>query len=429
MEDAVSGCVRREAKERPDLLDASSPEGLSVVQITTAPEFGHSHVYMESPVFTPDSKRFIFMRLRNAEERNARKLQRDYFLCDIDDDFALRRLTDEPGASAPAVPRDGGCAYYIVDASAPGHAKSDVRLKRVRLDSFKRETLAVIDSPLPDCRAMPSRVYALASISPDGRRLCTSAFLGDGRTENAPWALLVFDLESARVQIALSGEEYCNMHPQYCRSEEAARDILVQHNHDSRCDERGNIVKLVGGSGADVHVIRDDGNDFRDMPWGRDGLEFCQGHQCWRGRMRSAVSSMDAHPDHHLPLVESLPMRCSEHHLGKRLSGAMRNVITRDVELPAFCHFAFDPTGTKFVSDTYIKEDLRGRGGLFIGSLDPAPGAALRLRHLLFPRSSWQHGQQSHPHPFLSPDGTKAFFNSDESGQPQIYMIRGFEYP
>jgi Tol biopolymer transport system component len=33
----------------------------------------------------------------------------------------------------------------------------------------------------------------------------------------------------------------------------------------------------------------------------------------------------------------------------------------------------------------------------------------------------------SHIHPFLSPDGRMAFFNSDESGRLQAYMIRGLE--
>lgn len=33
----------------------------------------------------------------------------------------------------------------------------------------------------------------------------------------------------------------------------------------------------------------------------------------------------------------------------------------------------------------------------------------------------------AHMHPFLSPDGRWAFFNSDESGQLQAYAIRGLE--
>jgi len=42
---------------------------------------------------------------------------------------------------------------------------------------------------------------------------------------------------------------------------------------------------------------------------------------------------------------------------------------------------------------------------------------------LLDPRSS-RH-KDTHPHPFLSTDGTMALFNSDEGGVLQAYMIRG----
>ena len=35
--------------------------------------------------------------------------------------------------------------------------------------------------------------------------------------------------------------------------------------------------------------------------------------------------------------------------------------------------------------------------------------------------------KRTHPHPFLSPDGLMAFFNSDVSGVLQAYMIRGLD--
>ncbi len=44
---------------------------------------------------------------------------------------------------------------------------------------------------------------------------------------------------------------------------------------------------------------------------------------------------------------------------------------------------------------------------------------------LLNPRSTWR--KESHIHPFLSPDGRAGFFNSDESGVHQCYMVRGWE--
>jgi len=54
---------------------------------------------------------------------------------------------------------------------------------------------------------------------------------------------------------------------------------------------------------------------------------------------------------------------------------------------------------------------------------------------LVEPRSDWTFllspgstlNKQTHIHPFLSPDGKMAFFNSDESGVAQAYMICGLE--
>ena len=34
--------------------------------------------------------------------------------------------------------------------------------------------------------------------------------------------------------------------------------------------------------------------------------------------------------------------------------------------------------------------------------------------------------KDTHIHPFLSPDGVSGFFNSDESGVLQAYMVRGW---
>lgn len=49
-------------------------------------------------------------------------------------------------------------------------------------------------------------------------------------------------------------------------------------------------------------------------------------------------------------------------------------------------------------------------------------GPARSFQFLLHPKTSWRAG--AHAHPFLSPDGRTAFFNSDESGVMQAYMIK-----
>jgi hypothetical protein len=427
MESPVNEPMIRESKERPDLLDPQSPPGLRVVQITTDNRVASSHVYMEAPIFTPDSRRFIYFRLGNPRERDSREHRRQYMICDIADRFAGQQITNELGATGPAVSPDGKYMYYLVDETRVGGSR--IRLKRVLLDTLWREEIIVIDRALPGCDAVPSRLYPLSSISPDGKRLCTSAHLGNGLKANASWGLIVFDLEKVTAEVVLQGSDYCNMHPQYCHNAKQGHDILVQHNHGSECDASGKIVTLTGGEGADVHVVRDDGSNFRDMPWGRDGVERCQGHQCWRGAHVTAVSSMSSGPDALGPLVEALPAQTDKRHTGKLIPGAWRNEISRNVQRPFFCHFAFDPTGTKFVSDFRDPDDLQRKSSIVIGSLGEGKDSALRIRHLLHPRATWKHGQQSHPHPFLSPDGRWAFFNSNESGLCQIFAIEGFAYP
>lgn len=438
MEQPVSVPVVRESRQRQDLLTPESPEGLRLVQITTDPRFNNSHIYMESHVFTPDSRRFVYQRFRKFDPDDHNKTAHDtiLYLCDIEDGFSLRQLTDEQGAKAPSVSPDGKYVYYIVDQTVPGGGKAI--LKRVSLDSFKRETLLVIDSPLPGTNYRPSRFYVLSTISSDGKRLAISAFLGDGQTEGAPYGLLIFDLVDYSVRLVYEHPEFCNMHPQYCQSKDAqaSHDIMIQHNHGSRSDIQGKNMKLVADDiGGDIHVIRDDGTNWRDVPWGRDIDEHVHGHECWRGEGLSAIGGIWLGPMDPVqrPIVESRPIPTDEStsHMGKNLPDAQRNFITREIDNPRFNHFAFDPSGTKMVSD-YIGYAAAGRRHedcrLYIGTLPQGEDSCLKVRYLLRPGCSWS-GHLAHPHPFLSPDGQKAFFNSDIDGNLQICMVDGYEYP
>jgi hypothetical protein len=233
---------------------------------------------------------------------------------------------------------------------------------------------------------------------------------------------MVFDIERASVQLVIHGPSWCNMHPQYCRSQgaQAAHDILIQENHDNEADANGAITRLTGGAGADIHVIRDDGTDFRDMPWGRDGNEFCQGHQCWRGRSQWAVTSTGTRQPPEAQLIEALAAPLAGH-LGINTPGGVRNDLTREFDNPHFYHFATDIAGKRLVSDAGpLNEDA----SIYLAEFGQHGRDPLRnFTYLVSPRSSCV--KTAHIHPFLSPDGKLAFFNSDESGILQAYMIRG----
>ncbi len=408
-------------KLRNDLLAPDGAQGLEVVQLTTGP-LPSSHLYMEAQVFTPDSKRFVLHESATAHGSSKDDPRHRYLVCDLDDNCALRPITDETGVTAPSISPDGRHLYYFVDQTEVNGGK--LTLKRVGLDGTDRRTLLVVDSVLPGTAYRPSCIYPLSTIRSDGKRLALSCFLGDGRREEQPWGLMVFDLVRLSVELILEGPSWCNVHPQYSRSTDEAkrRDILVQENHGNSCDAAGEIRRLVGGNGADIHVIKDDGTDFGTMPWGRDGNEQCQGHQCWRGKTDWAITSTMTKEPAECQLIESKAVT-EAGHLGAASPGGIRNDLSRKVDAPCFYHFATDAAGHWLVTDTG-KTDHGGR--LYIARFHRAGRDALSSwTCVAHPRSSW--GPDVHIHPCLSPDGTKAFFNSDESGHLQAYMVRGLE--
>ncbi len=405
---------------RCDLLDRNTPSGIEVLQLTTERDVPASHIYMEAQIFTPDSKRLLLHRSATPHGSDPHDPEHRYLVCDLDDGCKLYPLTEETGATAPSVTPDGRMVYYFVDQTRVGGGQ--LILKCVELDGRNRRTVMVIDAPLPDTTYRPSRIYPLSTISPDGRRLAVSAFLGDGTSDDAPYGLLVFDLESATVQLVIAGPTWCNMHPQYSRSPSAGHDIMIQENHGNRHDRTGRIISLTGQAGADIHVIRDDGTNLRNLPWGRDGNEFCQGHQCWRGQSRWAITSTSMHDTGEEQLIESRAVEFAGH-VGLATPNGIRNHLSRSFDRPCFYHFATDTRGRWLVTDAGPRDD---GGRIFLAALgEPGQDAALNWTYLLNPRSSWR--KEAHVHPFLSPDGSMAFFNSDESGLLQAYMIRGLD--
>lgn len=407
--------------ERPDLRSPAGPAGLEVYQLT-AEALPSSHIYMEAQIFTPDATRFLLHRSAHPHGSDPRDPEHRYLLCDLQDGGRLCPVTSELGATAPSIAPDGATLYYFVDQTEPGRG-GRLTLRRVDLDGSGRRDVAVVDGPVPGTGLRPSRPYPLSTVRADGRRVALSCYLGDLEAGRVDWGLLVFDVDTGGVDLVLQGPSWCNVHPQYCRSADPAalRDLLVQENHGNECDASGQFTRLVGGAGADIHVIRDDGTDLRDLPWGRDGNEHCQGHQCWIGATTTALTSTAKRQPPEWALIAGRPVPHVGHE-GLKTPGAWRSDLSRTFAHPDFHHFATDAAGRWLICDA----GPRDRGGcLYRMRLPEVDGQPIReYTYLTSPRSSW--AKDTHVHPFLAPDGGCAFFNSDESGTLQAYMVRGW---
>ncbi len=412
-------------RPRPDLLPRNADSALELYQLSHD-EIPSGHVYMEAQIFTPDSQRLVYRRAAHSHDGDRYSPEHRLILCDLENGGELSPLTNELGVAGPSISPDGQLLYYFV-GDRTGDTET-ILLKQVRLDGTERETLHVIDSPLPGTNYRPNRLYPLSTISSDGKRIAISCFLGDGQTENAPYGLLVYDLEKADVQLVLTGLTWLNMHPQYSRSldPDASHDILVQENHGGKYDLTGMVLpgKLVGGQGADIHVIRDDGTDFRTMPCGRDTrVETCQGHQCWRGREETAVIGTVGAPrpgkETKLELIQGRAIP-DKGHLGLHTPGAQRNDLSRSFDEPRFSHFGVDIAGTRILSDSPTRESWL----IHAAEWGTGDGEPLQNWHFILNANS-TYAKRAHPHPFLSPDGNRGFFNSDESGILRPYVIAG----
>ena len=423
-------------KLRHDLLDTNSPSGLEVVQLTDDPNVPACHVYMESPVFTSDSKNFILHRGAHPHGSDAGDPNHQYLLCNLEGDVQISELTQEVGVTAPSLTSNGRYLYYFVDQTK---SKNRLTLKRVKLDGSERTTIAVCDGTLDGQECNLSHVYPLSTISSDGRRIAMSCATNEKNT-----GVLVFELETGATNLIFQGprDQWRNTHIQYCHSTNPkyCRDIMIQHHHGKVANPPGPHKLIM----VDIHVVRDDGTNCRAFPWGCDNIEYQQGHQCWRGSSPWAIAStITRTPSSENPertecqLIEALPQIYDEH-LGRALPNAQRNNLSRDFTNepnkpddrsggPQFYHFSVDRAGQTIATDQWYPDGNpwhpSGQTLLYLAHLgNPGQDPATNFTYLL--DTGVKPGRTTHPHPCISPDAKTLLFNSDESGITQAYMIR-----
>lgn len=418
-----------EAREQDAFRTPCSPPDLEIVQITSDEDRDSESFYLDMPSWTPDSKRFAFR--RNASEDGSKK--EGLWLCDTEDNFSIRPIIEAPRASLST---DGTCAYRVAEVA------DKVELRRVCLDSGAETLVCAAPAPL--------RLRGTNSMSADGERICVGAFLGDGQTEGAPWGGVIFDVKKGTHWVIEFGNGYRNMHCQYSHNPdpEFSHDISVMGS-DGKLSDGSWLTPPDGswrwenmpppfprGEGCKgIHqVVRDDGTNWRALPFGNATDKVTGGHHTWRGQEYSIVCQMYHQPPGRwrAPLFEGAPIPIKEEKerwLGEDTPGAKVVDLPRYLARADSCHFGFDLAGKHFVSDT-DGYNVGEWSYLYVGTHVEPEGddPYVKVKYLLLPRTSWK-GQPSHPHAFTSPDGKYVVFQSDFSGRPQVNVAYNFEYP
>lgn len=359
----------------------------SITQLTSA-AFLHTHIYPESPVFTPDSRYFVYSRFLSVDQ------PREYWVGDLVT-LQLRRLTDpstEPSVHGPVVTPDGRWFVYVSVPEEVGDAGAEPVLEVRRLALDDRESRSEVVAVLEGFQ----RPYPLGTISPNGRYYATSALRLFGSGERPIAGILVADLESGEIRSVHEGDDIFNAHVQF--EPGTGRDLLVQHNRGGILDERGTIVRLVGEEGATFYLIDRDGGNVRRLNIGRPYSRPVQGHQVWQGPTGRILSTLVRRPGDNPHEVDLVSIGVGDE---------------RPLEVArgwAFDHVAVTVDGRYFVCD------VTPTATIVVGSV-----ATGKVRVLCESGASLGRPQYTHSHPFFSPDARHVLFNADRNGLAHIY--------
>jgi hypothetical protein len=367
------------------------PESGAVVTQLTSAAYIHTHIYPEAPVFSPDSRRFVYARVRSVDQ------PREYWICDLGAEgmgaHGLRPLTtpdDEPSVHGPVITPDGQWFVYVaVPESSDDVPALEVRRRPLDPPGAPSEAICSIEGF--------ERPYPLGTISPDGRYYATSALRLD-RAGGPPIAgILVADIQERRLRCVHEGHDIFNAHVQLEPGQ--GQDLLIQHNRGGVLDASGTIVRLVGDEGATFYLIDRDGGNLRRLSIGRPFSRPVQGHQVWLGPTGRVLSTLVRRPGDDPDEGDLVSIGTGD---------------ARPVEVARgwrFDHLAVTRDGRYFICD------VPPGGEIVAGSV-----ATGRARVLCASGTSLGRPQYTHGHPFFSPDSRRAFFNSDRTGLGQVYM-------
>ncbi|MFW6061119.1 MAG: hypothetical protein ACODAQ_13140, partial [Phycisphaeraceae bacterium] len=241
---------------KPEACDfpADPDTGVALVQLTCSNEMSTT-IYCEQPYCTPDGNRVAIVRGNDFSFDDRRKL----LVADLERiKLALLQSDFTPGkgsASIANAPWSGLLHYWVGDAV-------------VRADMNEMTTRALFEQP----EAPGPRI--LQSVSAD-QRYAIYKTLRPGPTNG----IVRLDLSDGSWDIIHEDPQITNPHLQF--NPIHGRQILVQHNRDTRVTEDGGTEPTGEQLGTTLFVIDADGTNRRPLPVGEPYTSGATGHECF----------------------------------------------------------------------------------------------------------------------------------------------------
>jgi hypothetical protein len=345
--------------------------GVSVTQVT---EDAHAkeNIYCELPWCDKDSKGFVYRQKTSQGGPNGS----NYIYCKFG---SWETEVIGSGLSSCGITFDGIFFYRRI---------TEGKQEFVRVNLTSGESRVIYE--FPENFAPKGNV----TISPHERFYAYGVAMS---FDPVMFGIELVDLESGSREIINTDPDICNPHTQFEPTH--GKWVMVQHNRGCEHLPDGTRTRLVGEEGATEYLVSIPDGKVTRLPVGKPHTTGITGHEAWIAGQDEILLSVGARGDY-APDKGNL--------IAVKASGETRRVGIPGVQVN---HVGTTPDGRFFSVD-----DWRGASKLIIGSNKTGKSAVICEA-----RTSMSKSQDTHGHPYLSPDAKWLVFNSDRSGQPQIH--------
>jgi len=354
-------------------LDAKEM-GVEAYQVTEGNE-SVTNIYPEFIFCSNDGRFFVFLRFSHVNELNPAE-------CVICEFGTWKMRVAARTSGSVAVTRDG--IFYLLRDCEDGGAE---------VVSFDIGTGDITMVKRLDKGFIRARSYG--TVSPDHKYYVCGVVLDPKYKE---FGIELIDLETGACSIIDRGPDICNTHVQFEPSE--GKQILVQHNRGAQIDENGRTIRLTGDEGGTLYLLDVSSGKRIPLMVGHPHTSHITGHETWIGNTKQILLTVSAYGDY-TPEKGNL--------LGVA-EGKPAWVIAKG---HSYMHVSASKCGNYFCCDE------PRTGNIILGNIKTG-------KNVVFcnSKTSFSRPQNTHAHPYLSPDLKWVVFNSDRSGIPQIHVAK-----
>jgi len=346
--------------------------GSEIWQVTTE-QYDQSNIYCEVPYCSKDSRRFIYIRKNpKLEGPNNTELM----VVELGT-WKQHRLDVCVGIVGAAITPEG-MFYYLKEADG-GQDLLRADLSEGRPENVHRLSNRWLNS--------------LGTLSADGRYYLCGKRMDE---KYSLFGILRIDLKTGQETIIDQDPFILNPHPQ-CDPGDPNR-VMIQHNRGGKHAPDGKLEQLTGPEGATLYLLSVSDGKRTGLQVGKPYTTPCTGHQAWIGKTGRILLTVAASGDY-APAKGNL--------LGVR-AGQPARVVAGGY---TFAHVGVSRCGRFFSCD-----DWKPPYSVVIGSTETG-----RTAVVCESKSSPSGHQNTHPHPYLTPDLKWVIFNSNRSGSPHVH--------